>query len=429
MCKKLIPSACYVLLLTTASFSHAELDAQSEHETQSGYESMPLPVGPTDVSAELAENDRRRETILESGVIGQVFSPYFDWKRELNEEHDLKLGFSLYMLYQESQHSANNDTNAAGTIFRFQGSWKAFTLSDASTGSVVWRVENRSHLGGLQAPSTLGSNIAGSLNPGFAYSDNFDTDLSVLSWKQTFNKNTAGFDIGRLAFDVYLDAFAFQTFSRGFINRSFVFNPTMGTTGIGALGAVVKGYISDNIYIGAQIYDANAKSGQWDTDTVREGEWLKAVEIVWAPKKAQAKTDRIQLTYWHLDERKIAAVESGSGWVVSAGYQLENKMFPFVRFGHSDGGGNVVATSSFSGGIEVPVTAAQIFSIGLGWADLSDNKFGAAAEDETVLEASYKLQITKNFSFTPDFQYMKNPASLPNESSNWIAGVRGIWVL
>ena len=430
MCRKMTHFFYSILLLVAVSpFVHAEPAVQQEPETQSGYESTPLPTGPDDVAAELAENDRNRKAILESGVLKQTFEPYFDWKRQLNEKHGIKLGFSLYLLYQESQHAANNDTNAAGTIFRFQGSWKALTLSDGSTGSLVWRVENRSNSGGLQAPSTLGSNITGALNSGFAYSENFDTDVSVLSWKQTFNKNTGGLDIGRLAFDVYLDAFAFQTFSRGFINRSLVLNPTMGTTGIGALGAVVKGFVSDNVYLGAQIYDANAKSGQWDFDTVKEREWLTAVEIAWAPSRARAKTDRIQLTYWHQDERDLAAVESGSGWVVSAGYQLENKVFPFIRFGHSDGGANVVATSSVSGGVEIPVTAAQAFSVGLGWADLSDIKFGAAAEDESVLEVSHKMQVTKNFSLTPDFQYLRNPANLPDENSNWVAGIRGIWTL
>lgn len=71
MSEKIIQSACGILLLTTILFAHAEQGAKQEPETQSGYASTQLPVGPTDVSAELAENDRKRETILESGVINQ----------------------------------------------------------------------------------------------------------------------------------------------------------------------------------------------------------------------------------------------------------------------------------------------------------------------------------------------------------------------
>ena len=266
-----------VVCLLSSSTVFAVDDAQqasnkAQVDTQSGYETEAVLAGPDDVVSELVDNDEDRDSLFQPEVTSKVFGPYFDWKREISEKHDLNIGFSLYMLYQNSQHSANSETDAAGTIFRFQGSWKAFALSDGSTGSLIFRVENRSDFAGLQAPSTLGNNIAGALDSGFGYVGSFDTDLSVLSWKQTFNKNTAGFDIGRLAFDVYLDAFVFQTFSRGFLNRSLLLNPTMATTGIGALGAAVKGFVPNNITLGAQIYDANAKSGQWDSATIREGE-------------------------------------------------------------------------------------------------------------------------------------------------------------
>ncbi len=61
--------------------------------------------------------------------------------------------------------------------------------------------------------------------------------------------------------------------------------------------------------------------------------------------------------------------------------------------------------------------------------ELSEKEFGAAVDDESVIESSYKLQITKNFTFLPDIQYIRNPASLPNENSDWVIGLRGIWTL
>jgi len=57
----------------------------------------------------------------------------------------------------------------------------------------------------------------------------------------------------------------------------------MPTTGVGAIGGVVKGFVTDNIWLGAQMHDANATSGKFDFDTVKEGEWLKAVEIGFTP--------------------------------------------------------------------------------------------------------------------------------------------------
>jgi len=80
----------------------------------------------------------------------------------------------------------------------------------------------------------------------------------VLNWTQGFLDSRVGLAVGRLAFDVYLDAFAFQTFSRGFVNRAFVVNPTLATTGIGSLGAVAKGFVTDSVWVGGHIYDGNA---------------------------------------------------------------------------------------------------------------------------------------------------------------------------
>jgi porin len=286
---------------------------------------------------------------------------------------------------------------------------------------------HRSNIGNNLSPSELSGQIGiAALNPGFGYSANFDTDLSVFNWKQLFNDQTAGVAVGRMAFDVYLDAFAFQTFSRGFLNRAFVVNPTLATTGIGALGAVAKGFVSEQVWIGGQIYDGNAASGKFDMDTFDEGEWLKAVEIGWTPSIERRKTDRIQFTYWDKDEREKAGVPSGSGWAISSSWKVSDKAFPFLRVGHSDGGAGVAAEEAASIGIEYTTHADQAVSVGFGWAKPVSPASGPELKDEYVLEASYKFQLLRGFSLLPDLQYIKDPAKNPVKDSAWVAGLRGI---
>ncbi len=158
--------------------------------------------------------------------------------------------------------------------------------------------QNRQPSGSPFSSTAIG---AGVLNSGFGYSESFDADISVLNWTQGLNDDRIGIAAGRLAFDVYLDAMPFQSFSRDFLNRAFVINPTIATTGIGALGFVAKGFVGENIILDGQIYDANAVSGEFDLDTVKEGEALKALEIGWTPSFSRRKTDKIQLTYWKKD--------------------------------------------------------------------------------------------------------------------------------
>ena len=355
--------------------------------------------------------------------------PYDGWKKRLKDAYGLSFGLSAYWLYQKANESQGDD-DALGGIYRFQGSWVAFARDTSYSGRLEWRVENRSAVGSLQSPSELSGDVgAAALNTGFGYSDNFSTDLSVLNWTQTFLDHRAGFAVGRLAFDVYLDAFMFQTFSRGFLNRAFLVNPTMGTTGIGALGAAAKGFVTDNILIGGQIYDGNAASGEFDYDTFEEHEWLKALEIAWTPSPARYKTDRVQFTYWDKDERRKAGVPEGSGWVVSASYQAMNGFIPFTRFGHSDSGAGVAAESAASIGFELMPANDQAWSLGFGWAKPNDKNTGLDRDDEYVIETSYKVQIWPFLSLTPDLQLLLNPANHPDESSVWVAGLRAILTL
>ena len=363
------------------------LQAQEDKRGQAGYEDVPEFGGPESVTEQLKRADELHEAPYES----PFFDGYFDWKRQIREDYGVSFGLHFYGLYQKANNSlAGRDDDAMGNIFRFLGNWTLWDNGNGDLGRIEWRVESRSDWFGLQAP---------------------------------------GYAAGRLSFDVYLDAFPFQTFSRGFINRSFVLNPTLPTTGVGALGGVVKGFVTDNIWLGAQIYDANAVSGKFDFDTVREGEWLKAVEVGYTPSFGQRKTHLVQFTYWDKDARSQAGVSSGSGWAVSAAWQLNDIYFPFVRFGHSDGGGGVAAEDAFSAGVEISRPQGEIWSIGVGWARPSEDTFGPGLDNETAVEMSYKFPLTKNFSILPDAQIIFSPANDPGRTSIWVIGVRAILTL
>ncbi len=415
-------------ILSVSALGQEISDAKAEDDTQAGYNDLQDFGGPEGVSQSLKRDDEKRESTFQFDGLQRGLKPYFDWKRRMNDEHGVALGFQLYALYQDASSSLDGrDSDAFGNIFRFFGNWTVFKQDNGNLGRIEWRVESRSNFGSFQAPGSLGSATGiATVVPGFAYSDNFDLDIPIVNWTQSFANGRAGYAVGRLAFDVYLDAFPFQTFSRGFLNRSFILNPTIPTTGIGAIGGVVKGYVTDNIWMGAQIHDANAASGTFDWDTMREGEWLKAIEIGYTPSFEERKAKLIQLSFWEKDQRTLAGISKGSGWAVSTAYKLNDKFFPFLRFGHSDGGGGVAAESAISVGVEIAQRFDETWTIGAGWAKPSRETFGPGLDNETVLETSYKFQLSQNFSITPDVQVVFNPANDPSESSVWVIGLRAI---
>ncbi len=382
--------------------------------------------GPSGVSRQLDED----EDAYDDKPDMNPFPALTDWKDQLKKEHGLSFGVYAIMLYQYTQKILpENEHDSAGTVLWFHGDWTAYEREDGHFGRIQWRVEKRSAIAGLQAPSDLKNAIGLAVpNTAAGYVENFNTDISVLNWSHGY-KNRASIAVGRLAFDAHLDAFFIQTFFRTFINSAIALNPTVATTGVGALGIVAKGFVTDNILIGAHIYDANAVSGEFDMDTFKEHEWLTAIEIAWTPSIENYKIDRIQFTYWHKDERQKTGLEEGSGWAVSASHQWNEELIPFIRFGHSDGGAGVAAESSASVGFEYTPREYHTWSLGAGWVKPSEKTHGADLSDEYVFESAYKFQLSRNISITPDAQLILHPANNPDVDKDWVLGLRCILTL
>lgn len=246
----------------------------------------------------------------------------------------------------------------------------------------------------------------------------------MLAWQHLFADRRAGLAIGLLDFSAYLDAFHFQTLSRGYLNRNFILSPTLVTTGIGALGILAKGMVTDQWCLGGGVYDANAKSGDPSFDTWDSSELLKHVEIGWTPSFARRSTDRVQLTYWDKDRLSESGAPSGSGWLMTASWQFADRYIPFVRAGHSDGGGGALTEDSVSVGVSRRMAYQDWLTIGAGWNKPSGKTHGSRLDNETVFELSYLWQITANTSLMPDLQPILNPANNPQEDKVWVASLR-----
>jgi porin len=396
-------------------------------ESQSGYERIPQFGGPDSVSGQLRENDERRTPRHDSAVVQNAWKPYFDWKRELQDNYGLAFGFNGWLLYQHaSDVKPGTKDDALGGILRFQGKWTLWGRNGGNQGRIEWRVETRGNVGGGNiAPATLGDNVGVvGLNTGFPYNEVFDPDIAVLNWTQGLFGNRIGFAVGRLAFDAYLDANPFQTPTGGFLNRGLLLNPTLPTTGVGALGLVAEAFVTDNIRIGGQVYDANAKNGNWDYDTFQEGDFIKAVEISWSPSRTRHRTDMIQFTYWKTDRLDLVGRQAGEGWVTTMTWKFANWQ-PFFRYGNSDGGGGVAAEEYAALGFKLQSNFDQTVSLGAAWSEpVPDPVNPLRREDEYVLEASYIYQVSKNLSLTPDIQYIIDPADNPTTDDVWVLGLR-----
>ena len=196
-----------VLGLAVVAFSavaeESSVGQQSAPQTsQSGYERIAEFGGPDGVSEQLKQADEQRESLFKWGTPGRWLEPWYDWKARIKEENGVALGFFFSFLGQTASDTTDGDDSALGGIYRFNGSWTVLNNGGANPGRIEWRVEARSDIGNNQAPQSLGIAIGmTALNSGFAYSERFKTDISVLNWTQGFRDSTTGIAVGRLAFD------------------------------------------------------------------------------------------------------------------------------------------------------------------------------------------------------------------------------------
>ncbi len=352
---------------------------------------------------------------------------WYDWKQRLKDDYGFNFGINASLLYENASDVLGEEDDAAGGIYRLQGDWMLVGRGTGNAGGIIFRVENRSKIGSGIPPASLRGEIgAAATDPGFAYSDNFGTDFSVLAWQQGFGKErpTVGVVAGLLDFSAYLDAFYFQTVARGFLNRTFILSPTVATTGIGALGAAARGMVNDHWWVGGGFYDANARSGDPSASDFEWDELLKHVEVGVSPSLDRRGTDRLQFTWWHKDALPAKGASSGRGWLVSYSWKIDDVWIPFIRAGHSDGGAGVLAETSFAGGVTRQLNYKDFVTVGVGWNKPSKETHGPGLDDETVIEASYLWQLTANTSLLGDVQFISDPALNPEDSSAWVLGVR-----
>ncbi len=417
---------CGLIFALPGALLASEHDVDSERESgyKSGYDDLEQFGGPAGTAAELKAADEIKTPLFKFDVIQRGLAPWFDWKRRVFDEHGLSLGLEVNWLYQRASASLG-ENNAFGSIYRIKGEWVARGRDIPSTGSLVYRLEYRDNHFTNIAPAAFGTEIgAASLTTGFAYAADFGPQLTELYWKQLYNDKRFGFVVGILDFGPYFDYYPYTSLGKGFLTREFLLNPTLAITGVGHLGTAVKAFIGDHFWVGGALYDANAINGEMNLDTWNSEELLKHFEVGWTPFFERSRTDRVQLTYWEVDERRETGVPAGSGWALSISGEFGDRFLPFFRVGDSDGGGGASAENHIGIGFGLTMRYDDLLSVGLAKNKPSRRTFGTDLNDEYLLEISYRLQMLQNISLLPDIQLIVNPANYPDKDRIWVFGLR-----
>ncbi|MDX2117956.1 MAG: carbohydrate porin [Planctomycetota bacterium] len=278
--------------------------------------------------------------------------------------------------------------------------------------------------------------------------------ISELWYEQKLFDNVLRVKVGKI--NAYTE-FDFTDAAAGFMNGSAGKCPSI--VGIPAypdpaLGAAVFVYPLEQLYIGGGVFDGatidGISTGNHSPETFFNDDkssawfWIGEVGFSWN-EVGPLGGGRVAAGAWHhtADFTTFAGNPESSTEGVYAlaeqqvwrwgkeGDDAERGAFVFAQGGMTDGD-VASAETSFDAGVSFEGICSARPDDGAGfmlsWVDLSDSDNGSGGKafdnDEWLLEAYYKIQITPFVSVQPDLQYFINPGGSATTDDAWVGSLR-----
>lgn len=372
--------------------------------------------------------------ITDTPIELKFLKPWYQWKDELRERHGLDFGLEYNATYLTGgTRLPDTDRNAAGSIFRFRGSWEAFARGTDHPGALMFLVE-QTHGFTRTTPNAFLAESLGYVGiSNIPYNDE-GWRLNTLYWDQKLQGGKYELVIGYLDISDYVDVYPLTSPWTDFFNYAFSIGAgALDLTNDGSLGLAVGAWLTDSVYAMAGLVDQNSDA----TDPLEgfntffnDREYFKHFEIGWTGASQEAYfLNNLHLTLWHSDERKELGVQDGWGGVLSFNHAIDDKWLGFARAGWSEDGGSLLERSVSIGGGYTPGGLEQLgagsqLGFGLNWGRPNRALFGAKLNDQYAAEVYYRWQVADEIAITPSVQLLINPPLNPDKDQVWVAGVR-----
>lgn len=379
-------------------------------------------AGPNQVDNQLSED--KQDSQRKKG--GNFMQSFDNFKSNLKTKSGFDFGIDYSSVYFSATESLGDKSSAAGMV-RLYGSWELVNRGKKNNGAFIYKVEHRHKFTDI-TPKNFGFEMGyvGMQVPAFN-EDGFR--MTNFYWRQRLFDGKLSFVAGLLDATDYVDVYALASPWTGFMNFQFsTGSQTVYIPNDAALGLAVGAYLSDRIYTIASISDAGsdptAPFKSFET-FFSNNDYFKSVEIGLVSSKERFFLDNVHLTYWHSDGSAVTASLPGWGVAFSATHHFKNNLHPFIRGGYAEDGGTLLQKSLVIGTGYTTPKRQNTIGLSLGWGEVNETTFASGLDNQITAELFYKMQVSKRIVFTPDVQYLVNPATNPNTSSIFLWGIRG----
>lgn len=400
-----------------APVDETKSDPKKQVKSRSGYETDNIGYGGrTSVGKQLYLDDLYIPDALRFPEFDKSIQPYYEWKRNIREQHNLQFGQDYTALYQKASDSLTETDNASAGVYRFYGRWLAVGKENKNDGALVFKIEN-SHKYGAVAPDDFNKNLGYLGSTGYLYSD-LGWVLNDFNWQQRFNNDKGGFVIGRIDSTDYMDVVDYANPWTTFQNQNVLENQSIAIPDTG-FGAGVGYAFDDRWYLKLAATDANGSLD--DPGFFEQGaEFFSFVEIGWTPSRAERNLKDIHVTAWHVDRRVSKNVPEGEGVALGASWSFNKKWLIYGRTGQSRGKASLMKRSTTIGVNHLWKAYLDGFGLAVNYSEPVDEKL----REQTTMETFLRVQLAQNIAITPSFQFLINPALNPQQDHIQIYGLR-----
>jgi len=406
---------CYLPSAYATDAMPSQKSLKSNYDNEEGF------AGPGSTVRQLEEDDEEKNPAFRFESFDEALAPWFEYKKKLSEESGLQLGFAYTLLHQEIDESLSDEDSATSGIFRVSAKWEAYNRGEKNKGQLVFSFDNRAAYSDLP-PGSLGGEAGYIGQTGALFSD-VDTILGDFYWSQFVNDAQTGIIVGRYDPNDFFDVLGYANPWSSFQNLSILFNPSIALPdwgfGIGA-GHWFEG---DNWYLFGSASDANAvlTKEEFDFDT---DELYKTVEIGWSPGRDQRYFRNVHVTLWQVDEREDAGIDDADGITLGINWTWDQTYMLFAKIGSSDADApndpQISERSVTIGGIYYFASRSDLVGIAYNDSELAVS----GLDDQTTLEAFYRIQLAQNLAITPSLQILGDPALNSEEDEITVISLR-----
>jgi carbohydrate-selective porin OprB len=231
------------------------------------------------------------------------------------------------------------------------------------------------------------------------------------------------FRAGKISQSDFFSTGRFRSANFFFLNQAFSAALAVPFPAAG-LGAVAFAFPRDDVYVAAGFGEADPS----DTHTgfsefFDDNDFFTAAEIGFLTDLEGLGPGTYRFTFSHTDGVEGSGQRSGRSLALSFDQQLGEQVVPFFRYTFTDREGLTAISQILTAGVGVlnPLgNEGDVCGLAFAWVEPDKSNL----DDEYVIEAFYRIQLTPTLQVTPDYQVFINPTFNPKEDVVGVFGLR-----